>query len=77
MGDSIFYTSVLGSIRKKIRSRGAAYGTTERTTNTLRWLAGRSVYASASAVHKRAGRSASIGTPSGGGFGNNGLWIIF
>jgi hypothetical protein len=74
MGDSIFYTSVKRPIQKKIRSRGAAYGTTERTTNTLRWLAGRSVYASASAVHTRTGRSASIGTPSGGGFGNNGLY---
>jgi hypothetical protein len=74
MGDSIFYTGVKQEIRNLINSRGAAYAKDVRDSNSLRWLSTKQVFASATANHKVSKRSASLGIPTGGGIGNNGLY---
>ena len=69
MSDGIFYTAVKGSVKNVIYGRGNIYAKQKRTSDDFKWLAARTVYATAS-VKTEGGKTVSgLDIPTGGGFG--------
>ena len=74
MSNGIFYTAVDGNVQGKINGRGRIYAATERKSDDFKWLAARTVYASAYITTQGKQTVAALTIPQGGGFGGSGLY---
>jgi len=74
MADTIFYTAVDGGVQGALNARKNIYSTAVRDSGAHAWLNQKMAYASATAFHKKAGRSASLQLVVGGGIGGSGLY---
>ena len=69
MSDGIFYTQVDGKVQGKINARGQCYGASVRSSDDLKWLTARTVWATAEIKHTPGGKTTeAITIPQGGGF---------
>lgn len=76
MASSIFYTSVDDGPRGLINLRSQIYAQSIRNSDSLKWLAGKLAWATASVYHDKTGNKGSLVIPSGGGLGPDGLYQV-
>jgi len=74
MSNGIFYTAVKDNVKNIIYGRGNIYAKQKRTSDDFKWLAARTVYATATVKTKGGQTASGLGIPSGGGFGDKGLY---
>ena len=60
MADTIFYTAVDGGVTGVLDARKSIYSAAVRDSGAHAWLNQKMAYASATAFHKKAGRSADL-----------------
>ena len=76
MASSIFYTSVADGPRGLINLRSQIYAQSVRNSDSLKWLAGKLAWATASVNNEKTGHSGVLSIPSGGGLGPDGLYQV-
>ena len=76
MASSIFYTSVPDGPRGLINLRSQIYAQSVRNSDSLKWLAGKLAWATASVKNEKTGHGGVLSIPSGGGLGSDGLYQV-